>query len=257
MTVDLIAVVPRNSHGRGVLRYYDAQSECAFFVSEPSVQPELWHRYLDGALDVYRRFGVEHALEYDAVADGGSTSLFFTALDADGDMLAGVRMQGPYTDARQAHALVEWAGQPGADTLRRMIADRIPHGVIEAKGAWVARDAANRAELSAAISRTVLHAARLLGARYGFATVASFTVARHEACGAVPAERVPAVPYPDQRYRTVPLWWDTRSYPAFAEESQRSLTQAEQDALGLPAAAAPGTRCGIGRGTEGRRGHGR
>ncbi|MFG3617288.1 hypothetical protein [Nocardia sp. NPDC047654] len=257
MTVDLIAVVPRNSRGRGVQRYYDAQSECAFFVSEPSDQPELWHRYLNGARDVYRRFGVEQALEYDAVSDGASTSLFFAALDADGGMVAGTRMQGPYTDARQAHALVEWAGHPGAEDLRRMIADRIPHGVVEAKGAWVARDAAHRAELGAAISRTVLHGARLLGARYGFATVASFTVARHEACGAVAAERIPAVPYPDERYRTVPLWWDTRSYGAFAEESQRSATRAEQGALGLPTARPLDTRCGAGRATEGRRGHGR
>ncbi|MGK8522122.1 hypothetical protein ACRS6B_11475 [Nocardia asteroides] len=257
MTVDLIAVVPRNSRGRGVQRYYDAQSGCAFFVSRPSVLPELWRRYLDGALDVYRRFGVEHALEYDTVADGESTSLFFAALDADGDMVAGVRMQGPYTGAAQAHALVEWAGHPGVDDLRGMIAARIPHGVVEAKGAWVARDADKRAELGAAISRTVLHGARLLGARYGFATVASFTVARHEACGAVPAEGIPAAPYPDERYRTVPLWWDTRTYPVFAEESQRSLTQAEQNALGLPGARPLDTRCGVARGTEGRRGHGR
>ncbi|WP_039801006.1 hypothetical protein [Nocardia araoensis] len=257
MTVDLIAVVPRNSRGRGVRRYYDAQSECAFFVSEPGAQPELWDRYLHGARDVYRRFGVEHALEYETVADGASSSLFFAALDADGGMVAGVRMQGPYTDPRQAHALVEWAGQPGADDLRQMIADRIPQGVIEAKGAWVARDAANRGELSAAISRTVLHGARLLGARYGFATVASFTVARHEACGAVAAEHIPAVPYPDERYRTVPLWWDTRGHAASAEESQRSLTQREQHALGLPTVRPPDMRCGIGRTTEGRRGHGR
>ncbi|WP_174372064.1 hypothetical protein [Nocardia pneumoniae] len=257
MTVDLIAVVPTNSLGRGVFRYYDAQSECAFSVAEPSVQPELWHRYLDGALEVYQRFGVEHALEYESVADGRSTSLFFAALDAGGEMVAGVRMQGPYTAARQAHALVEWAGHPGADELHRMIADRIPEGVIEAKGAWVARDAPNRAELSAAISRSVLHAARLLGARYGFATVASFTVGRHQSCGAVPAEGIPAVPYPDERYQTVPLWWDTRSYAAFAEQSQRSLAQAEQKALGVPAARTPDGPCGGVRGAGDRRRHGR
>jgi hypothetical protein len=87
--------------------------------------------------------------------------------------------------------------------------------------------------------------------------VASFTVSRPEACGAVAAERIPAVPYPDERYRTVPLWWDTRSYGAFAEESQRSATRAEQDALGLPTARPLDTRCGAGRATEGRRGHGR
>ncbi|MEU2039184.1 hypothetical protein [Nocardia niwae] len=257
MTVDLIAVVPSNSRGRGVRRYYDAQSECAFFVSEPDAQPELWRRYLNGARAVYRRFGVEQALEYDAVADGGSTSLFFAALDAGGEVVAGVRMQGPYREARQAHALVEWTGHPGAEDLRRMIAERIPQGVIEAKGAWVARDAVNRDQLGAAISRTVLHGARLLGARYGFATVASFTVSRHEACGAVPAEGIPAVPYPDERYRTVPLWWDTRSHAAFAEELQRTLTHAEQEALGLPAARASDLRCGIGRVTEGLRRHGR
>ncbi|WP_330228464.1 hypothetical protein OHA40_20230 [Nocardia sp. NBC_00508] len=256
MTVDLIAVVPTNSLGRGVFRYYDAQSECAFFVAEPSVQPTLWHGYLDGALEVYRRFGVEHALEYEAVADGRSTALVFAALDASGEMVAGVRMQGPYTAARQAHALVEWAGHPGAEQLRRMIADRIPEGVIEAKGAWVARSAPHRGELSAAISRTVLHGARLLGARYGFATVASFTVRRHQSCGAVPAEGIPAVPYPDERYQTVPLWWDTRSYTAFAEESQRSLVQAEQDVLGIPPPRPPDAPYGTGRGAEDRRGHG-
>ncbi|MEV6322474.1 hypothetical protein AB0M45_14960 [Nocardia sp. NPDC051787] len=256
MAVDLIAVVPTNSLGRGGFRYYDAQSECAFFVAEPSVQPELWHRYLDGALEVYQRFGVEQALEYESVTDGRSTSLFFAALDAGGEMVAGVRMQGPYTAARQAHALVEWAGHPGADELRGMIADRIPEGVVEAKGAWVARAAPNRAELSAAISRTVLHAARLLGARYGFATVASFTVGRHQSCGAVPAEGIPAVPYPDERYRTVPLWWDTRSYSAFAEELQRSLVRVEQKALGIPAARPPDGLCGRVRGTGDRRRHG-
>ncbi|MGO4617889.1 hypothetical protein AB4305_29600 [Nocardia sp. 2YAB30] len=256
MTVEVIAVVPADSLGRGVLRYYDGQSECVFFVSQPDARPVLWSGYLDGALEVYRRFGVEHALEYDAVADGRSTSLFFVAVDSAGKVVAGVRLQGPYMDVRQAHALVEWGGHAGEDDLHTMIADRISEGVVEAKGAWVARDAAHRSELSAAISRTVLHGARLLGARYGFATVASFTVARHQACGAVPAERIPAVPYPDERYQTVPLWWDTRTYQAFGEESQRSLVEHEQDALGMPGAG-PEVWPGSGRGREARHRHGR
>ncbi|WP_327110189.1 hypothetical protein OHB12_20475 [Nocardia sp. NBC_01730] len=257
MAVEVIAVVPQDSLGRGVLRYYDRQSECAFFVSQPDVRPVLWNGYLDGALEVYRRFGVEHALEIDAVADGRSTSLFFVAVDSAGEVVAGVRLQGPYADAGQAHALVEWRGHAGEDDLRTMIADRMSEGVVEAKGAWVARDAAHRSELSAAISRTVLHGARLLGARYGFATVASFTVARHRACGAVPAERISAVPYPDERYQTVPLWWDTRTYQAFAQESQRSLTELEQDALGLLAACPTEVWREVGRGSEARHRHGR
>ncbi|MEU4344573.1 hypothetical protein AB0H00_25465 [Nocardia sp. NPDC023852] len=257
MTVEVIAVVPANSLGRGVLRYYDRQSECAFFASQPDVRPVLWNRYLGGALEVYRHFGVEHALEYDAVADGRSTSLFFVAVDSAGEVVAGVRLQGPYADAGQAHALVEWRGHAGENDLRTMIAYRISEGVVEAKGAWVARDATHRSELSAAISRTVLHGARLLGARYGFATVASYTVARHRACGAVPAERIPAVPYPDERYQTVPLWWDTRGYQAFAEEPQRSLVELEQETFGIPGACPPELRRGTGRGREARHRHGR
>ncbi|MFR9752980.1 hypothetical protein ACL02S_18360 [Nocardia sp. 004] len=257
MAVDLMAVVPRHSHGWRVPRYHDTQSECAFFVADPGAQPELWHRYLDGARAVYRHFGVEHALEYDVVADGRSTALFFVALDAMGEPVAGVRVQGPYTAARQAHALIEWEGHPGAEELRLMLADRIPEGVVEAKGAWVARAAGKRAELSAALSRTVLHGARLLGARYGFATVASFAVGRHQACGAVLAEHIPPVPYPDERYRTVPLWWDTLTYPERAERSQRSLVRAEQHMLGIPAAGSTDAPHGRGEGVEGRGGYGR
>ncbi|MEU7763960.1 hypothetical protein AB0B25_02390 [Nocardia sp. NPDC049190] len=257
MTVEVVAVAPADFLGRGVLRYYDTQSECAFFVSEPGAQPVLWRRYLDGALDVYRCFGVEHALEYDAVVDGRSTSLFFAAVDSAGDVVAGVRMQGPYTAAGQAHALLEWAGHAGESDLRLMIADRIPEGVVEAKGAWVSRAAPPRAELSAAISRAVLHGARLLGARYGFATAASITAGRHRECGAVLDERIPAVPYPDDRYRTVPLWWDTRTYSAVAEESQRSLVVAEQEVLAVAGAGLPELRHRVATGVVGGCGHGR
>ncbi|WP_227996851.1 hypothetical protein [Nocardia australiensis] len=234
MTVEPIAVVSEEVPAEGVRQYRDQRSGCTFFVTTPAVMPTLWDRYLRGALDVYRHFGVECALEFGKVADGGSTSLFFTGVDPAGRLVAGVRMQGPYRDVDDVHALSAWAGRPGEAELRRMVADRVPAGVIEAKGAWVARDAAHRSDLSAVISRTVLHGAKLLGARYGFATVASYTVGRHEASGAVVVEDIPAVPYPDDRYRTVPMWWDTRTYQAYTTEQHSSLVRNEQQMLGIP-----------------------
>ncbi|GAA5043346.1 hypothetical protein [Nocardia callitridis] len=239
MTVEVLTVVPEDSPGRGLLRYHNEQSGCTFLVAGPRAQPALWKRYLDGALGVYRHFGVESALRYDAVRDGGSTPLFFTAIDPSGEMVAGVRSQGPYTSVNQVHELSAWQGFAGATDLRLVIANRIPAGVVEAKGAWVARDAPHRSALSAAISRIALHGTRLLGARYGFATVGSFTVERHRASGGRRDAAAPAVPYPDERYQTVPVWWDTRTYRTFAEPSQRQLIRSEQRALGLPPTRRP------------------
>jgi len=82
MTVEPIAVVPDDSLTEGVWRYREPRSGCVFIVAFPSAMPALWDRYLQGALRVYRRFGVDGALEYEQVRDGTSTSLFFIAIDA-------------------------------------------------------------------------------------------------------------------------------------------------------------------------------
>ncbi len=255
MTVDAIAVVPEESLDRGIPRFRDEQSGCMFYVSTPAARPVLWEQYLRGALENYRHFGVEAALEYDRIEDGHSTALFFLAVDPAGAVVAGVRMQGVYGAAEEVRGVADWVGHAGADDLRAMVADRIPDGVIEAKGAWVDRDSAHRSALSAAVSRCVLHTARMLDARYGFATVATFTVARHRASGAVVADHIPAAPYPDERYETVPLWWDIERFHEFAEQSQCALTRAEQRQLGwadLPGIASSPRRTE----TAGRRAHG-
>jgi hypothetical protein len=77
------------------------------------------------------------------------------------------------------------------------------------------------------------HAPRLLNARYGFATVASFTTERHRASGGVVAQSIPPVPYPDERYHTLPIWWDTRTYHVFADKLQYLLMRGELRAMGL------------------------
>ncbi|MBF6330650.1 hypothetical protein [Nocardia transvalensis] len=191
----------------------------------------LWQKYLDGAVAAYRRYGIEHVLEYDTIADGASTSLFFVVTDCSGEVVAGVRAQGPYTDAEQAHALAEWRGCVGRLALRQMIADRITMGVVELKGWWVERNTPLRSQVADAAARCALHIPLLLGARYSFATVASFAVDRHRSSGARVAEHIPAAPYPDDRYRTVPIWWDAWTYRTQMAAGQVSLVETEQRAL--------------------------
>ncbi|WP_459548028.1 hypothetical protein [Nocardia sp. X0981] len=233
MTVETIAVGQENPRPGCGAGFRDNASGYDIHITTPRESPDLWHRYLTGARQAYRHFGHEPALEYDSVADGSSTTLFFAATDTCGDVVGGLRVQGPYTWVSEVSSLAPWAGRPGAADLGLMMARRIPRGVVESRAVWVARDAPARSELTAAISRCMAHAPRLLDARYGFATVASFATERHRASGGVVAQLIPPVPYPDERYRTVPIWWDTKTYQIFADKLQYLLMRGELRAMGI------------------------
>ena len=122
-----------------VHRWYDPGSGCTLVVAPPWAEPGLWSDFVDGADRSYRTHGVECALDVGALASGQDTALFFAAVDDTGRMLGGLRAKGPYTSARESHALVEWAGEPGIDDVHTMITDRLPFGVAEMKSAWVRR----------------------------------------------------------------------------------------------------------------------
>ncbi|MRH86848.1 hypothetical protein GFY24_05080 [Nocardia sp. SYP-A9097] len=186
-----------------------------------------------GALRAYRRYGVDPALEYDKTVDGRSSALFVAAIDAFGDVVAGLRVQGLYTHVDEVNALRAWAGRPGESALRKRVADRIPEGVVEVKAVWADRglDRAQRRALGAALDRSVVHVTTLLGARYGFVTAGEHAAEGYRTSGARSDWWIPAVPYPDERYRTIPLWWDMRTYRSVAAETQLALIDAEQMAL--------------------------
>jgi hypothetical protein len=230
--------------GKRVGSYFDPFSECNFVIARPSEQPELWMAYLGGARTSYRRFGVERVLEYDKTRDGRSTALFFAALDSDGQVAGGMRSQGPYLYAGQAHALVEWAGRDGAAALHAEISARIPAGVIEMKTGWVKHDAPRRVELTAALARVFVHSMALLNVRHALGTVAAHAVARWQTTGGVVSLGVAPVGYPDGRYLTSPMWWDRETFAdlAAAEQLPRLIDESAQlcdvDRPGLSAPAA-------------------
>lgn len=258
MTVETIAVGQEDHpHPGRTAGFRDNVSGYEICATTPGLSPDLWHRYLAGAQRTYRHFGHEQALEYDAVADGSSTALFFAATDRAGSVVGGLRVQGPYRWVSEIDSLAPWAGRPGAADLGLMMARRIPRGVVESRAVWVSRDADRRNDLAAAMSRCIAHAPRLLGARYGFATVASFTAERHRASGGVVAQAIPPVPYPDERYRTVPIWWDTKTYDVFADKLQYLLMRGELRAMGLAEPRSSRSVRPLRRGGEECRSHGR
>lgn len=189
------------------LGYRDAGSGHEVVVTTPSADPQLWQDYLAGAQRSYRLHGVEHALDFDQMQDGRSSSLLFVVLSSDGEVIGGIRSQGPYTSADQSHAIVEWEGAPGQAVVRAMIEQRLPEGVVEMKTAWVDGDQPARREVFTCLARTPIHAAMVLGARHVMGTAAVHSMAGWVAAGGVVAD-VPAVAYPDERYRTSLAWID-------------------------------------------------
>ncbi|MBL1079507.1 hypothetical protein JK358_34390 [Nocardia sp. 2] len=231
MAVESIALVPAEGVGDGMLQFHDPQSGCTFLVGTPQADPMLWADFMAGALAVYRHYGAEDALEYDTVIDGHTTTLFCVALNSSGRAVAGVRAEGPHRHVDEVHAVASWAGLPGESSFRRMVADQIPDGVIECKAGWVARGVENRAQLADWVARAIVHCSALLGVRYVVGVAPDHALPRYRSSGAKVAWWVPPTSYPDERYSTVPVWWDMNTFRSEATESQVRLIDSELSEL--------------------------
>ena len=208
-------------------RWHDADSNCTIVVSQPLAEPALWEEYLSGAQRSYHKHGVEAALDWDEIADGSDTALFFAAVGPSGKVVGGVRAKEPYRSADQSHAVVEWANQPGQTTVRKMINDRIPFGLSEMKTAWVSDDPSQGRSLTTTLARTAMHTMAALDIQFIMATAAAHVLDRWRSSGGVVVSRIPATPYPDERYRTKIMFWDRRTYANHAQPNQVAKVLAE------------------------------
>jgi hypothetical protein len=209
----------------------DEATGCWVAVSTPDAEPDLWGRYLEGALQSYRRHGLEWVLNLDAIRDGADTSLFFAAVDRQGRVVGGTRVVGPLRSPEESHALEEWNGNPGLPVLRHMIANRLPFGIAEVKSAWAnSHDYGSRA-LSRVLARTALPTMTLLGVQFVMATAAAHVLEQWRSSGGVVAARVPAAAYPNEDYRTKVMWWDRRTIATHAEPEQFKLMCAEDSEI--------------------------
>ncbi|APA95665.1 hypothetical protein [Nocardia seriolae] len=227
MAVEPIVQAPVEGPGADMLRFRETQTGYTVLVGPPEADPDLWRRYMDGALEAYRRFDSAEALDYDTVIDGRSTSLFFVALDSDGRVVAGVRAEGPHKHVDEMRAVASWAGLKGGPAFRHLVADQIPYGVIECKAGWAARDSEYRHALAEWMARACVHAAMLLGVRYVTSHAPEHALRLYRSSGANVAWWIPPSSYPDERYRTFAVWWDMKTYRAVATESQARLLEVE------------------------------
>lgn len=207
--------------------WWDPDSGCTIVIAQPHTEPELWNDYVRGAEHSYRNHGVERALDMRALRSGADTAMFCVGLDDAGDVIGGLRCKGPYDTPEECHAVLEWAGQPGLSAVHKMVSDRLPFGVVEMKTAWVADDADQGRALADLIARIPLHAMKLLDSQFAVATAASYVLKRWLSSGGVMASKIPATPYPDERYQTKMMWWDSMTFAEHADPKQRSTYFAE------------------------------
>lgn len=221
MPITALQAVPRPGSHIPSHSWWDDDAECTLVMSHPSADRDLWRDYLRGAERSYRKHGVQSALDVDDIVDGRDTALFWTAVDTAGRVIGGVRAKGPLTGPDDSHAVVEWAGQPGLESVRKMIDDRIPFGVLEMKTAFVTDDADKSKGVTRVLARTAFHAMAALDLQFCMATSAAHVLDKWRSSGGVVAP-ISATPYPDPRYRTKMMWWDRRTFIQHAEPAQVS-----------------------------------
>ena len=212
------------------LSWRDPDIEATLVLSQPYLDPDLWDEFTRGAERSYRKHGVECALDVDALRSGSDTFMFCAAIGDDGRMLAGLRAKGPLRSADDSHAVAEWEGQSAQQMVRDMITDRIPFGVLEMKTGWVIDDSDVNRSLTTALSRSGFYMASLTGYQFFMATAATFVINRWKSSGGLVAP-IPATPYPDERYQTKMIWWDSRDFINYAEPGQVAKILTENELL--------------------------
>ncbi len=199
-------------------------------MHHPLERLDRWQAYLDGATRQYRAHGILPALGRHEIADGRTTSLFYVAVDETDRVVAGMRCHGPLRVASEAYVLRELDGLPQLETVRELINERVGHGLVEAKGAWIDADL-SRPGLSDVLARCIVHAMAWFRAQFAMCTCADKIAPRWETTGGRALADLSPVPYPDGRYQTVLLWWEHDRLEELSDADQWSLVVSERDEL--------------------------
>lgn len=235
-------LLPASSAGsrQSLASFWDPASGARFEAHTPSTRPDLWAEYVAGITACYQKFDVLNALDLHSLDSGDTTSLFFVAIGPEENVVAGVRFHGPLRDSSDAYALKEFASDPeGVTTIRRLIDDRLAFGVTEIKGGWVSQDAPRRGELGSALARSFLHGMNELRVQFAFCTAATHAISRWLTTGGREVPGLRPVAYPDERYRTGMMWWNTKTIHEYGDPAQlrRFRSEAGAHSMSTPASA--------------------
>ena len=158
-------------------------------------------------------------MNHEANRSGGPTSLFWVAFDGD-EMVAGMRCCGPLQSSAEASVLSEFATHPKVGRLSELIDQRLPFGVMEIKAVWVQLGRTDHRALSEALTRCYVHAMDWFGARFAVCSASTHALGRWRSSGGRPLEWLTPHPYPDERYRSVILWWDRAQLSDLSDRDQ-------------------------------------
>jgi hypothetical protein len=147
---------------------------------------------------------------------------------AEGRAVAGGRALGPYDEPRDIDTLDIWHG---AAAVASEIRSRLADGLLDMAGVWVARDAPDRPAVLGAVQRIPIHAAALLGVRWGIGAAAEHSLPLWSSGGCEILEHIAPVPYPDERYVTRLIVWDAERWPGRVPPGHRRALRDEQSAM--------------------------
>ena len=209
--------------------FLDQSSGVRFEGHHPLERPDLWQLYLNEAEGKYRSHGFEGTLRRQELEDGHGVSLFFLGFDPAGQAVAGVRYHGPLEGSHEAAVSEEMSTSPDIGEITGLIDREIRLGVLESKGAWSQGEAITGQRLAFALSHCSIHATTWLGAEYTVAAVSDTLLPVGDVTGVTRIGTF-AVPFPDERYRTVAVMWRrSRSYELAIPSHQQTLRrEAEQ-----------------------------
>ncbi|NMO01208.1 hypothetical protein HH308_08255 [Gordonia sp. TBRC 11910] len=217
----------------GRFAMHDRASDTTLVVGTPRSAPDVWRDYIDGAYRSYVARGVVTALEFERVRDGAGTSMFCAAVASNGDVVGGLRVQGPYLYADESHAVEEWAGQPDQGRLVDAIESRLSEGLVEVKSAYVDMDAPHGKAVAGLLARNALITMNTTESRYVMATAADYVLGRWRSGGGLVDESIEPTPYPDSRYLTRVMFWDRYTLAEFAQPIIWAQMRAEFAGLGI------------------------
>jgi hypothetical protein len=181
-----------------------------FLLCPPNSSPFLWAAYREGAEAAYARFGVMQALRLPDATVDDQHPWFAAAIDAEGEVVSGLRVNGPLEVSSDAAAIRELSSSPTAERRITEILERtLTDGVIEIKGFWVAQGTPRQREIAATLTGCTRRISSVIGVRHALCTAAEHAAGHWRRAGGVPLMSVPAVPYPTAEYSTRVHWWDS------------------------------------------------
>ena len=233
--------------GRGTVApplgaFIDQRSGLRIEVHDPATRPDRWLAYLEGATARYEAHDVTSALGRPSPHGRAPATLLYVAVDADDRVVGGLRCHGPLQHPGDAYALQELEDHPRLHAVRDLLAQREPDGVVEVKGVWIDTGLGDSG-LADVLARCYVHAMEWFGASWAMCSAAVEREARWSSTGGRAQEDLAPIAYPDDRYRTVLMWWDAAESERRSAPAQWSLILAERVALGVapPPGSSPRT----------------